>query len=151
MTFVDSTGKDLSRGATEKRAWVSGGRRARLLREFAVSGLCATRFAKLVGVKPVTFYAWLRKLSPVTSKCTTRGRIKMYHLGTVVFWAWRVAFGKGWLVVFKAGCSSGRLLLFPRGGGRGTVVPRSIRAAKLHFSPSLAGWLGADFVRRLPP
>ena len=61
MTFVDSTGKDLSRGATEKRAWVSGGRRARLLREFAVSGLCAARFAKLVGVKPVTFYAWLRK------------------------------------------------------------------------------------------
>ena len=24
-------------------------------------------------------------LSPVTSKCTTRGRIKMYHLGTLVF------------------------------------------------------------------
>ena len=26
-----------------------------------------------------------RKMSPVTSKCTTRGRIKMYHLGTLVF------------------------------------------------------------------
>jgi hypothetical protein len=61
MTFVDSTGKDLSRGATGKRAWVSGGRKARLLQEFAVSGLCAARFAKLAGVKPVTFYAWLRK------------------------------------------------------------------------------------------
>lgn len=61
MTFVDSTGKDLSRGATGKRAWVAGGRKARLLQEFAVSGLCAARFAKLAGVKPVTFYAWLRK------------------------------------------------------------------------------------------
>jgi len=61
MTFVDSTGKDLTRGATGKRAWVSGGRKARLLQEFAVSGLCAARFAKLAGVKPVTFYAWLRK------------------------------------------------------------------------------------------
>jgi hypothetical protein len=53
MTFVDSTGNDLSRGATGKRAWVSGGRKARLLQEFAVSGLCAARFAKLAGVKPV--------------------------------------------------------------------------------------------------
>ncbi len=26
-----------------------------------LSGLCAARFAKLPGVKPVTFYAWLRK------------------------------------------------------------------------------------------
>jgi hypothetical protein len=24
-------------------------------------------------------------LSPVTSKCTTRGRIKVYHLGALVF------------------------------------------------------------------
>jgi hypothetical protein len=61
MTFVDSTSKDLLRGATGKRAWVSGARRARLIQEFAVSGLCAVRFAKLAGVKPVTFYAWLHK------------------------------------------------------------------------------------------
>jgi hypothetical protein len=34
MTFVDSTGKDLSRGATGKRNWVSGGLKARLLQKF---------------------------------------------------------------------------------------------------------------------
>ena len=39
----------------------------------------------------------------------------------------------------------------PRGGVRGTVVPRFIRVARRRFSPSLTGLPGAGFVRRLPP
>ena len=43
----------------------------------------------------------------------------MYHLGTLIFWAWRVAFGKDWLLVSNAACSSDRLLLFPLEEGDG--------------------------------
>ena len=85
MTFVDSTGKDLSRGATGKRAWVAGGRKARLLQEFAVSGLCAARFAKLAGVKPVTFYAWLRKQKAARTEVPGNGHQRPVPLVEAVF------------------------------------------------------------------
>jgi hypothetical protein len=43
------------------------------------------------------------KVSPVTSKFTTRGRIKGYHPGALVFSALWIAFGKDWSWVFSGG------------------------------------------------
>ena len=43
------------------RVWSSAQRRQQALAEFERSGLSAARFAKLVGVKPATFYHWMRK------------------------------------------------------------------------------------------
>jgi hypothetical protein len=59
---------------------------------------------------------------------------------------------QGLVVCFSSGMQQWHApAVSPRGGVRGTVVPRSIRVAKRRFSPSWAGLPGAGFARLLPP
>jgi hypothetical protein len=61
MTFMTKAMRKLIRTDTAGRMRASAAQREILLREFGCSGLSASKFSELAGIKHSTFANWLRK------------------------------------------------------------------------------------------